>query len=448
MMTSSTILRQLHREDRPARILIIDDDEDILASLSDLFSIEEQEYVVRTANSTFGAIITAKEFLPDIALIDIKLGSGNGLNLIPILKNNLPGISCVVMTAYRNTDYAVQALRSGADDYLHKPIDPEDLLEKVGDLINKQLAERTAIEQTQRFREIFEQTFQFLLIVDADGMVLDANQAALNFFGARKQDIEGQLFHDANWWNLHSNTNDYLRELFHEATNGKLVREEIDVRHDDGKVSSIEFTLKPVFGQDSRVSLVLFEGRDITNFKLAEKRLQQLAHYDPLTRLPNRALFNDRLSIALSHAHRHQRCAAVMFVDLDNFKPVNDNYGHHVGDELLVTIANRLRDCVREEDTVSRLSGDEFAIILTELAQQELAKDVAKRIVDSTRQPITINNQTLSVSASVGIALFPQDGEDAGTLLTNADVAMYRVKQTGKNNFHFFDASETLPLKV
>ena len=178
--------------------------------------------------------------------------------------------------------------------------------------------------------------------------------------------------------------------------------------------------------------------RDITERKRGEAFVQHLAHYDVLTDLPNRALLNDRLTQALTQVKRDRAKLAVLFVDLDRLKPVNDTYGHDVGDLLLIEVACRLRSTVtRKADTVARLGGDEFVILLPRINREHDAVIVAQRVLEVLSKPFTIDDRAIAISASIGVAVSPQDGEDAETLLKSADGAMYEAKRAGRNGFQF-----------
>ena len=174
---------------------------------------------------------------------------------------------------------------------------------------------------------------------------------------------------------------------------------------------------------------------------LATSQVEHLAYYDTLTGLPNRALFADRLTVALAHAHRHRYKLAILFLDIDRFKQINDSLGHTVGDRLLRTVAARIRNAVREEDTVARFGGDEFTVLIHIIGKIEDAGKIAQKILDSFKQPITIDEREFVVTSSIGVSVYPIDGADAETLIRNADTAMYRAKDLGRNMYQFYAAT-------
>lgn len=171
-----------------------------------------------------------------------------------------------------------------------------------------------------------------------------------------------------------------------------------------------------------------------------QERLHYLAHHDLLTDLPNRALFIDRLTQALSHVHRRNRALAILFIDLDRFKVINDTLGHDIGDRLLQDLAERLRSCLREGDTVARFGGDEFTVLLEDVADTTDVSPIASKILDILSNPFTVGGRELFITASIGISVFPGDGQNAHTLLKNADTAMYRAKEHGRNSYQFYSA--------
>ncbi len=183
--------------------------------------------------------------------------------------------------------------------------------------------------------------------------------------------------------------------------------------------------------------------RELTQRKQAEEKLARHAYYDNLTDLPNRRLFRSHLKQALTLAGRNQRRLAVLFVDLDHFKTINDSWGHAVGDRLLQSAATWLKSCLRASDVVARLGGDEFIILLPEIAQAEDATTVAKKLLTALRKPFRIEGREIFTSASIGISLYPEDGDEAEILMKNADQAMYCVKQEGRNNHRLFSRASS-----
>jgi len=179
--------------------------------------------------------------------------------------------------------------------------------------------------------------------------------------------------------------------------------------------------------------------QEIQERRLAEEQVRHLAHHDALTGLPNRRLLEDRLEQALVRAKRQHLLAAVLFIDLDRFKLVNDTLGHRIGDLLLQAVANRLRELLREGDTVSRVGGDEFVLVLPDLHTPDAASDIAQKLLDSLAQPYLIDGHELLATPSIGISIFPKDGLEVGTLISRADAAMYHAKQVGRRNFQIFD---------
>jgi diguanylate cyclase (GGDEF)-like protein/PAS domain S-box-containing protein len=205
----------------------------------------------------------------------------------------------------------------------------------------------------------------------------------------------------------------------------------------DGSSFPQEISLSAIASDGSTVCVV----RDITERTYAEEQIKHLAYHDALTNLPNRLLFKDRLSVALSHAHREGASLAVLFLDLDRFKVINDSLGHNIGDQLLQAVATRVAACVRESDTVARLGGDEFTILLPRLQRSQDVAPIAGKIIDAVRYPFHIEGREFYITTSIGISVYPEDGSDAETLIKNADTAMYQAKELGRDNYQLFNAN-------
>jgi diguanylate cyclase (GGDEF)-like protein/PAS domain S-box-containing protein len=223
------------------------------------------------------------------------------------------------------------------------------------------------------------------------------------------------------------------REGLAVAKDGRPWRGEATGRRHDGLTFPEEILFSPL--AHGRIALV---ARDLTEGRQVEERMRELVYRDPLTDLPNRRLFEDRLSIALAQAHRYRHRLAVIFVDLDRFKQINDTLGHAAGDELLRAVARRLTSCVREGDTVARLAGDEFTLLLPGIHYAEDVATISRKLTDALRKPFSIDGTEVRVTSSGGIALYPEDGETEETLVRSADTAMYRAKERGRDNFQLF----------
>ena len=197
-------------------------------------------------------------------------------------------------------------------------------------------------------------------------------------------------------------------------------------------------TVSAVYTKDKRIANYVISAIDITALKTANAKMENLALFDSLTGLANRRLFTDRLNVSIRNAQRHNKTTALFFLDLDQFKRINDTLGHQAGDELLLIIAERLKACVREQDTVARLGGDEFTILMNDILDLDKVANIAENVLKSLKKPIKLGNHEVIVSTSIGITLAPSDSTDAETLMKNADLALYRAKDNGRDRYHFF----------
>ena len=232
---------------------------------------------------------------------------------------------------------------------------------------------------------------------------------------------------------------DFYREMWDALnTNGEW-HGEIWNRHKNGDIRPEWLSINTVRDNQRRVIHYVGTLSDTPTRKYVLERLEYLAYYDGLTGLPNRHLFLDRLNMSLSQARRDKHMLAVIFIDLDKFKQINDTLGHKAGDEVLAGVAERMKGCLREGDTLARLGGDEFTAILPVIPHPDAASNVARKFLECYANPLSIGGQELRVTASIGISIFPDDGEDADSLLNRADIAMYRIKETGRNGFSHHD---------
>ncbi len=294
-----------------------------------------------------------------------------------------------------------------------------------------------ALDRMRLGQRLFEHDADAIIVTDADRQVVTVNSTFEKATGYRVEEVRG-VFPTMLVSQHHDPT--YYAQVWREVDERGEWQGEVQTRRRNGTTYASWLTLTALRDDKGRITNYVATFRDITAIKQAEQRLQHLAHHDPLTGLPNRALLHDRLHQAMSHARRHKRLAAVVLLDLDQFKEVNDSLGHDIGDQLLKAAAVRLRDCVREQDTIARLGGDEFVLVLEELRDQETVVDVVSKLRRAMALPYTVANQELVITASTGISLYPQDGRNIRELLKNADAAMYFAKSQGRNAFQFYSS--------
>jgi diguanylate cyclase (GGDEF)-like protein/PAS domain S-box-containing protein len=276
--------------------------------------------------------------------------------------------------------------------------------------------------------------------VNNKGFCIFINPSALAMLGLRKHDVIGKDQHQL----FHSRKEDgsaypHAECPIHLTLRDGVKRETEDAFLRDGELFPVRLAVTPMREGDAIVGAVV-AFQDISERRQAEQQIRQLAYYDTLTGLPNRRLLQDRLRQAMAHARRHQHSLAVMFLDLDRFKQINDTLGHDAGDELLRQVATRLNNCVRAEDTVSRPGGDEFVIVLGEVPRPQDAALVAEKILAALRLPVDLLGQTVEVTTSIGIAVYAATGTDSiQELMRKADLAMYQAKESGRNGYRFYE---------
>lgn len=294
-------------------------------------------------------------------------------------------------------------------------------------------------EKVNKIAKALENCTEAIFITDVQNQIVLVNRAFTQITGYSERDVLGRSsatiirsekhsaeFYKAMWASVNA-VGHWEGEIWNQRKNGDVFPEWLHIT-----------VIRDEIEQKITHYLAIFS--DITQRKQAEQRLSYLAYYDSLTGLPNRALFDDRLTRAIQHAHLHQSLVAVMFLDLDRFKYVNDTWGHAIGDLLLKAVAKRLTEVVEKTDTVARFGGDDFTVVLESVANTEDVALVAQKILDAILSPFNLGGRETFITTSIGISLYPTDGSDADTLLKNADVAMYRAKEGGKNNYQFFTA--------
>jgi diguanylate cyclase (GGDEF)-like protein/PAS domain S-box-containing protein len=294
--------------------------------------------------------------------------------------------------------------------------------------------ERARTDQLQLASKVFETTADAIVISDAADRVVMVNAAFTNLTGFDAQEIVGKILAESPFRPI--DVDESKARMERQLCDGYVTAEVPRIRK-DGTPLALWVTASCVRNADDTIRNYVRVFTDISLLKATQQKLEQLASFDALTGLPNRRLLNDRLDQTVRRMQRRNDRLAVMFIDLDGFKNVNDSYGHAIGDLALQAVASRLQKCVRSSDSVGRLGGDEFAIVLDGARLPADAALVGERIVAAMAEPLILEGHRLALAASIGIAVYPDDGTDAATLLRNADAAMYEVKQAGRNGFRF-----------
>jgi diguanylate cyclase (GGDEF)-like protein/PAS domain S-box-containing protein len=293
------------------------------------------------------------------------------------------------------------------------------------------ISEQKAVERhLQLYAEVFSHIGEGIIITDADNRIVEINDAVSRITGYPREELLGNKPS-----NLKSGLHEpsFYDELWRTLRAQGVWQGEIFDRTRDGRVIPLLETISEVRDADGKLTHHIAVMADISSIKETQTRLDFLAHHDVLTELPNRLLFGDRLQHAIERAKRGSHSIALLFIDLDRFKNINDSLGHHVGDLLLIEASRRLKALVRQSDTVARLGGDEFVVLMESTTSQIIAAQLAEKIVAAFKQPFSVTGIELHIGCSIGITVYPDDGSDAVTLLKNADAAMYRAKEAGRD---------------
>lgn len=298
-------------------------------------------------------------------------------------------------------------------------------------------------ESENRYRTVINAMHEGLVMQYRSGEIAACNPAAEEILGLTADQMCGRTSVDPRWESIHEDgtpfPGDEHPSMVTLRTGESLSKVVMGVKKPDGNLSWISINTSPVFSDDSDVpDAVVSTFTNITAIKESEEKLRYLAHHDPLTKLPNRVLFYNQVEHSLRRAARHKAMVAILFIDLDRFKHINDILGHPVGDMLLVSVAEVLSSSLRDEDLMARQGGDEFTILIEDITDQEAPAQVAKKILDALHKPIHIDGRVFYMTASIGISMFPDDGKDVTTLISNADAAMYSAKEKGRGNYQFY----------
>jgi diguanylate cyclase (GGDEF)-like protein/PAS domain S-box-containing protein len=450
------------------RVLVVDDEPRMLTSLETL--LKYKNYQVDTALGGKLACQKLEQNHYDLMLLDLKMGDFNGYAVMAHMADQGIDTTTVVVSGDTAFDAVRKALVMGASDYVRKPYSPEELFATIGSTLDKKYLrdERDHYQAHVRksetlYRYIVDRSPDIVFLLSVDGLFNFSNPQMESLLGYSSGELEGTPFN-----NLLDGPHRKVEEMFGHsddplAADGLYgVELCLKQRVDNGDKKYFEVTIFAVYTDIIGVvgnmeldgpsldppplSAVRdgFSGyygtaRDVTERKKSEHLIRFQAFHDLLTRLPNRSLFNDRLDLAITHSRRHNQILAVMYLDLDRFKAVNDTFGHSVGDLLLQAMVVRLQKCLREGDTLSRFGGDEFVLLLPEIGGASDAELIARKIIDALKEPFEIKGQEVFLGISIGAALFPEFGNSKDVLIRHADIAMYQSKGQGNNSYTLFD---------
>jgi diguanylate cyclase (GGDEF)-like protein/PAS domain S-box-containing protein len=443
--------------DQP-RLLLVDDEPRLLASLYEL--LQGRGYQLITAATGGEALAHLSRLRFDLVLLDLRLPDIGGHEIMDFINEKGIDADVIVMSGEVGIDAAIGALKRNAYDYLRKPYSREELLKTVANALKqRRLQEANArianqLENSEKmYRYLVDSSPDIIYTLNHEGKFTFINDRAYQLLGYKREELIGQHYSIL----VHDEDLERARYVFNERRVDERASRNVELRLKchaganqertfNNTLMTISLNAIGMHVPDQEVKRLEFYGtygvaRDITDRKRAEEVISYQAYHDILTDLPNRILFKDRLGLAVIQAKRKQTELAVMFIDLDRFKLVNDTLGHVKGDELLQQAAGRLKECLRKGDTLARQGGDEFTIVLPELRDRDDARMVADKFLEVLQEPFDLDGHAVHISASIGIAVYPEHGESIDELLRHADIAMYQIKGQGKNGHAFYDPS-------
>jgi diguanylate cyclase (GGDEF)-like protein/PAS domain S-box-containing protein len=451
----------LWESDAMQKILIIDDEARVRQSLYELLQYNNYEcWAVESGEEAKDLLVECRF---DLLLLDLNMPGMSGHDIMQLVNELEHRPAVVVLSGETSFDHAARALRGGATDFLRKPYQPQMLLRTIENVLekrrllkaNRQMQERlSASEQLHRF--IVNNSPDIIYMLDVQGRFTFVNERIESMLGYPHHELLGKHYAEV----IHNEDVPKATWAFNERRTAERATHNLELRlkrfeapeqkpQADSRPICIELSSMGVYqrGGDNEERFVGTYGvvRDVSERKQAQQLIEFQLYHDLLTRLPNRALFRDRLGQAISQAKRAGSLLAVMFIDLDRFKTVNDTLGHLVGDELLQAVAERLKSCLREGDTLARIGGDEFTLLLPSIHHRQDAVTIAEKVNNTLAQPFELGGRPLYVTASVGIAIYPDDGVSLDSLVGNSDMAMYKVKSRGRNGYAFFNAEMKTP---
>jgi diguanylate cyclase (GGDEF)-like protein/PAS domain S-box-containing protein len=435
-------VKQARTKGRDECVLLIEGEAENAARIREQLSlVKDEAFRVEIVAELSSALERLLRGGVGAVVLDLTSPDGHGVETFKQLYQAAPSVPILILCGADSEEIAKEAIECGARDYLVKnQTDGYHLRCTVRSMLNSRSTEVMSLE-VEAARATLDAIDEAVIRTDSLGNVVYLNRTAEEMTGWRRAEAHSRPL--AEVLRLAPATSDavpgYAVGIAPQENKTPMANcmDSILVRR-DGSECEVESKVTILKGRDGSATGAVTALRDIRAARARSLEMSHLAQHDALTDLPNRALFNDRLTQAISLAERQGKQLAVMFVDLDQFKKINDSLGHDVGDQLLQSVAARLLACVRRSDTVSRLGGDEFAVLLFQVEHAEDSAVSARKILRALTAPHLIDNRSLDINASIGVSTYPIDGRDAESLLNRADNAMYEAKQDGPNNFQFF----------
>jgi diguanylate cyclase (GGDEF)-like protein/PAS domain S-box-containing protein len=440
------------------KLLVVDDEPRLLASLEAL--LKNKDYQVDIALGGEIACQKLEQNHYDAVLLDLNMGDFDGFAVMAFMADKRINTAIVVVSGEATFDAVRKALRLGASDYVKKPYSPGELFATIDSTLLKKHShvdslvaigvesseQEAASEKQQKSNNLFSKAEQIAKVGywEWDDLTDKCISCSEQYAAIMDMTVEQMI--------KQISTDKVDRKFIFEGDSERYIQvvdsavesnQGYDIKYNcytnAGRLIYIHEIGEPVLNDHGVPIKWVGTIQDITESKKAEEKLRRIGHYDVLTNLPNRVLLADRLSQAKTHCQRHNRSLAVAYLDLDGFKEVNDTHGHYIGDELLIGLSQRMKEALRDGDTLARIGGDEFIAVIVDLDNIEDKKPVLERLLKAAAEPVTVGDVVLQVSVSIGVTLYPQDSADADQLMRHADQAMYVAKNAGKNRYHLFD---------
>ena len=445
-----------------SRILVVDDEPLILEGLSRLLSTRDYEVV--TAGGGCEALIAIGRQQFDVILLDLGMPDLSGTEVLRFVADRSADTPVIVVSGDSTIDAAIRALRGGASDFVRKPYEPEELLRRVDNTLTRRRLEKEnnyilqRLQQSEKWhRFLVNSSPDFIYTLDCEGRFTFVNDRVESLLGYRSEDLLGQHYSLV----IHEDDIARAEHVFNERRAGDRSARNIEIRLKcnpgmrrprlmNGRCKAVELTATGMYDDEVTPFEQRFIGsygvaKDVTERKQAEETVHYQAYHDLLTGLPNRALFRDHLGLMLAQAKRNQKPLAVLSLDPDHFKGINDSLGHTIGDELLLAVGTRLRQCLREGDTLARLGGDEFAVLLPTLVSRSDVEHIGRKIIQVLSKPVYVKGHEIYISVSIGACVAPEDGDMVDSLIRQAEIAMYQAKSQGRSRLQFWESGMQAP---